>query len=69
MPIPGPAASPLTPIVSRPHAVTPPPPAVAVAMPSPAGAPSVARSVDRSTIQSVVDELEALRTLLRSRPR
>ncbi len=67
MPVPGPAVS-SSPIIPRPLVVTPPA-AVAVAMPSPAAAPVAARGADRSTIQSVVDELEALRTLLRSRPR
>jgi DNA-binding transcriptional MerR regulator len=70
MPVPGPAAPSLSP-VSRPLAATPPSPPVTVAMPapSPAAAPLAARGTDRSTIQSVVDELEALRTLLKSRPR
>lgn len=69
MPVPGPATpSPST--VSRPLVVTPPPPlSPPVPAPSTSAAPLVARGTDRSTIQSVVDELEALRTLLRSRPR
>jgi DNA-binding transcriptional MerR regulator len=70
MPVPGPAAAPAPSTVARPAVVAPPVPvAIAMPAPTPVAAPPAARGVDRSTIQSVVDELEALRTLLRSRPR
>ena len=65
MPVPGPAPAP---VVVRPVAVPLAPVAVAAPVP-PVAAPLAARGADRSTIQSVVDELEALRALLKTRPR
>ncbi len=59
MPVPLPAAPVAPPAIAKPAPLPP------VSAP----APVVAKPADRSTIQSVVDELEVLRALLKTRPR
>lgn len=68
MPPPASPAPMPAPIVAKPVAPAPAPPVQALATAAPP-LPLFARNADRSAIQSVVDELEALRALLKTRPR
>ncbi len=67
MPPPAPPAPMPAPIVAKPVAA--PAPVPAPAAPAAQPLPLFARTADRSAIQSVVEELEALRALLKTRPR
>jgi DNA-binding transcriptional MerR regulator len=67
MPPPAPPAPMPAPVVAK--LVTAPAPVPAPVAPAAQPLPLFARTADRSAIQSVVEELEALRALLKTRPR